>query len=41
MAAWSNGNSFSDGRSMTVSACQPREPYYIRLLSLWQDRGSI
>ena len=33
------GNSFRQG--VTISPCQPREPYYIRLLSSCQDRGSI
>lgn len=36
---YSNGNSFSNGQSMTAGPACPREPWYIRLLSAIQDRG--
>lgn len=37
---YSNGNSFSNGQSVTAGPARPCEPWYIRLLSGIQDRGS-
>ena len=36
----SNGNSFSNGQSMTAAG-ESREPWYIRLLRPVQDRGPV
>jgi hypothetical protein len=40
LAVWSNGNSFSNGQGMGLRAGRT-EPWPVRLLRPWQDRGPM